>query len=304
MTVYRTAYNTTALDGYVLGKTEDAIRAAHGYGNFETLAPGLFTIEKSDSATDAIPAFGHPLLVSFGKEQTDLFLDMRPYGKWDPHNQRFNIRNEVEYNLQALRGRLNLIWMQESPTLLRDVSQIATDVFASWVSENVVRRFAMDPQEQKTLAVYAAFFYQCLFVDSTEELTDPVRHRMAATIARATRIQAQEVLEVIDRFQTPLKGLGEFCQWMKDVTKSVRLTEMNPALLIQILGGTWFGSNARELVAVALEHPPTWIAILYSAYNERTYKHSGIATIAGRGDSKAGRLFVQAVSNLVRATAE
>jgi hypothetical protein len=71
--------------------------------------------------------------------------------------------------------------------------------------------------------------------------------------------------------------------------------------LFTVLGGTWFGANAKELVAVALEHPPTWISILLAAFTERSFRNSQLGKLAERGSNKkTGEDFVVAVLNLLR----
>jgi hypothetical protein len=57
------------------------------------------------------------------------------------------------------------------------------------------------------------------------------------------------------------------------------------------------------MVAVALEHPPTWIAILISAFTERSFKNSQISKLTERSNYKRdGDNFVRAVSKLLQVT--
>ena len=64
---------------------------------------------------------------------------------------------------------------------------------------------------------------------------------------------------------------------------------------------SWFGSNAKEILAVALEHPPTWYAIVFSSLEERTYKNSMIARVAERfGKGGAWVDFKNAYSELIK----
>ena len=49
-----------------------------------------------------------------------------------------------------------------------------------------------------------------------------------------------------------------------------------------VVGGNWFGTNARENIAVGLEHIPTWIMIVFGALTEITYKRSPLAKMIER----------------------
>jgi hypothetical protein len=53
-------------------------------------------------------------------------------------------------------------------------------------------------------------------------------------------------------------------------------------MLITLTGQSWFGLNAKEILAIALEHPPTWTTIVHHALQERTYRNSVIAKLAER----------------------
>ena len=60
------------------------------------------------------------------------------------------------------------------------------------------------------------------------------------------------------------------------------------------MGNTWFGANAKEILAVALEHPPTWLSLVYIALKERSYKNTSLAKIALRyALNKGGNDFIR-----------
>jgi hypothetical protein len=58
--------------------------------------------------------------------------------------------------------------------------------------------------------------------------------------------------------------------------------------LLTIVRNSWFGTNAKDYIAVALEHPPTWMAIVYTAIVERTYKNSMIYRVAEKAGKRGG----------------
>ena len=44
-----------------------------------------------------------------------------------------------------------------------------------------------------------------------------------------------------------------------------RIRNMNAGSVVTLLGGMWYGNNAQEQLSIALENPPTWMAMLYAA---------------------------------------
>jgi hypothetical protein len=319
MTKFNTAYNTRACRDFVMGKTIDALERAFHDGQLKASEHGgVWYVEGGASVIDAVPAFAHPLLLermsdkslspgdSDDSKHVVLVSDMRPFGKWDPAQLVFRVRNTVEYNLTDYRTQLNRIWLERNPSLLRDVSQLPLSVYCSWVSESLAKRFALDPREQLNLAIFAGIFYCSLFSD-TDNLVFDEREKLRITqaVSRAARASAHDVLKIIDELPKVTNhhefvGIGDFCRLAADVSGSIRLKDLNVGLLFLIVGGTWFGTNAKEIIAVALEHPPTWLAILMAAASERTYRNSIIAKIIERGMSKdAGKNYMHSVMGLI-----
>jgi hypothetical protein len=70
---------------------------------------------------------------------------------------------------------------------------------------------------------------------------------------------------------------------------------------LTVTRNSWYGTNAKEIISVALEHPPTWAAIVFTALNERTFKNSMIYKIAERfGKRGASDEFIDSYISLVK----
>jgi hypothetical protein len=301
MSIFRTAYDTTACVGYQLSKTSTAINAAYYDGSVDRIPDtNIRSIVGGSALANNVPAFAHPLLVDIDNNKL-LFIDARSYGKIDINSNSFKVRNETEYNLLVTRAKLNEVWIKDNPLWLRDISYIPMSIFSSWVSESIGRRFALDPREQFNLAILAAIFYNSLFTDEAE-ITEHEKLRLINSISRSIHASATDVMEIVDKISI-INNVFEYCSHAEEISGSIRLKELNPGILYSILGNTWFGTNAKEMVAVALEHPPTWIAILISAFTERSFKNSQISKLTERTNYKRdGDNFVRAVSKLLQVT--
>jgi hypothetical protein len=116
---------------------------------------------------------------------------------------------------------------------------------------------------------------------------------MVNKIAMATRAPAKRVFEICDELK-PQHNLVEFCEAVKKATGSIRLEDFNEGVLLAISSGNWFGTNARENMAVALEHIPTWLMICYACLSEATFKRSTVAKLVERfGRGPTGDSFVR-----------
>lgn len=311
MTIYNSAYDTLACKSYVTGPIAAGVERAQIGGYTPTIHPDILTVQDGEYSTDTIHAFTHPLpLVSSERHQgaevkVKIAVDVRPFGKWDRAQMQFRITNPQEYELATLRGRLSYIWLNDllkekiQPVYFRDLSPLCMRVYADWISIETSRRFALEPGQQYKLNILAAIFYFTLFTND-EKWEEQDNIRCSAYVSRALRCSQPDVLEVLEQLEKPMSGIADFCIAAAVVTGSLRLQELTPAVLFALVGGSWFGAHARELVHVALEYPPTWIALLYRAIEERGYQGTGIGKLVNR-TARNGETdeFVRALVRLV-----
>lgn len=303
MTVYKTAYQTFACNGAVTRKTTEALQIALIQGSLTALPgngnlPAIYQVEGGSTVSDAVPAFAHPFLFDDSHKKPTLSMDARSFGAIHQGSREFAVRNETEYRLALRRAQLNQVWLHQDPAILRNISAVPLTVFANWVSESARRTFALEAHEQMQIMILAGVYYCSLFTDE-DEMSENSKLAIVSTLTRTLRVTAQSVLDVLDAIPM-MTGVESFCQHCQTVTGSVRLKNLNVGTLYAMLGGSWWGTNAKEMVAVALEHPPTWIAILMAAFTERGYKKSAITQLVERpGIAKMGPDFMRSVLNLI-----
>ena len=303
MTVYNSAYDTTALEG---SKT---VNVFNGWGKL--LVGGQYGSTYRELGMNkirevlpyppfdsAVPPFGHPLPGCIDptkhlddhtkKEDIVIYTDVRRcLHKRKVDEQEISISNMLEYSLTLTRARLQYVWSTESPSTLRDASQYPLGIYALWISETIGARFALSAPQQYKLMILAAFFYQCLFVKGSE-LNDHDKNRIAGAIARNLRVNADHVYAIIDQIGGQVDSVDRFCEVAPEVTESIRLKELNRGIMAMMLKGTWLNMGNDEIPFVALEHPPTWIAMVYAALSVHGYHRTSIAKIATRLHGNTG----------------
>lgn len=298
MTVRKTPYETTACDGYVMKGIVDALERAYLRGALTPIngSQALELASSNLSDGEAIKPFAHPVVGEFDGRLRAV-VDMRPFTRFDMRRHETELSNEAEGGNARLRARLTQLWIDQSPLMLRNVSQLPVTIFARWISENLRRRLALDPAEQYKISILAGIFYYSNF-EMTGDMSEMDMLKMVRSVATPLKADLADVKSILD--QTGLvSGLDDFCTKAKLVTGSVRLDALNKGLLITLLGNTFYGAHAAEIVAVSLEHPPTWIAILYTVATERSYKHSYLGDLMDNLTHKeVGQDFVRSVTSL------
>ncbi len=307
MPIFETAYDTTACSGYRYNAILDDLKKAKMMGGFNVLegklnehdAPiRINVVEGGNFSADTIPFFKHPVFLPASSDtQDELTLDIREFGKYNPQQSQFVVRNGPEYTWALKRGILNHLWLNGNITTLRDISPIAISVYIALISECVSRRFALDPAEQMTVAILSGFFYNCLFTNKVMDEEDI--NRTVGSIARVTKIPAQKVYAVLEGVDM-ITDIDHLCTVIKEKVPNIALTNLNQGTLCAVCCGNWFGSNAREILAVGLEHIPTWIMIVAASLESATYKRSTLSKISARYDkNNAGIHFSRALSVLL-----
>lgn len=314
MGIFKTAYDTSVCSGFRMQEVSEKLKAGVYSGAFRQLSVllkntdqtvMLYLLQGGNSSADVVPYFNHPFPVKgdqkdhhTGEANINFAVDVRHFGKYNAPNETFVVRNRSEYMWNIRRALLNQLWRTERAEIFRDISTIPAAVYSSLISESIARRFALDPSEQAIIAVVACYYYHCLFSDE-KEFDEFTLNKIVGTIARVTRVPADKVFSIVDGMRV-LTSLDDLCQACREKTASIRLEDFNLGVLVAVCSGTWFGTNARENLAVGLEHVPTWLMIVMASLNDATFKRSVLSKIVVRYDKGgAGASFIKSMEVLM-----
>lgn len=291
MTIYNTAYDTTVGSGIVTKTIEQAIEKSFVqdmtyYRSLDVvtnLSLKPVFISGAEASESNIPFFTHPLVVKNGKGHEFLCVDIRPFIRNSNDGQSMGQvvpRNRTEFDFVKSRSILNMAWLTGASNQIKTNLNFAGVVFANWLSDVISKRFALDPKDQMLLTIVSHYYYQSLFY-AEDTFDEDMLQQFAVHTINASKAPSKMVFDVFDRIGK-MGSVGDYCDNVKLVLDNIRLTDLNVGLLITMIGQSWYGLNAKEILAVALEHPPTWNAVVFAAINERTYKNSPIARLAER----------------------
>lgn len=251
------------------------------------------------SNEESIPLFSHPILIEFRGKQY-LCTDLRLYV-----NNMLNrasvseindcIKNKTEFNFIKSRTVLNMAWLK-SPNQLKNGFTFPASVYSSLVSQLISGIYALDYTDKIRIQIIAYYFYFSLFTDEKDKDTE---QQWASQIIQLTKTDANTVDAVVSRISR-CDDLDSFCATVKEVCDNSRLEDFNKAIFLTMMRNIWFGVNAKENIAVSLEHPPSWIAMVYAAAQERTFKNSGLTkTVELLGKRGVGDEFLRSYGLLV-----
>jgi len=224
-----------------------------------------------------LPMFSQPL--SFHDEDGKCFAsDVRLFTKLDNHRQ-VTVKMVTEYNLRKVQIALQVIWDSLGPKALGHLNEFPCLVYSRWLGDAITRRMALDAGVQINLYALWAFFFLTRFYSEEQTKIPPNDlQRLGAQIATVSYLPQDKAVALIEHLSIP-KDVTSFVEILKEHSGSVRLENFSTAALFVLLGGSWFGANAKELIAVAVEHPPTYMALLYSTFTERSVRECVLAKL-------------------------
>jgi len=286
-------YNTLAASYHQLGAIKSALTTAHTAGelcyDFEYLGSNIVLVVDAKDAVVKIPPFAHPIEFEAVGGKTYTAIDVRPFATMrksveDPHM----IRNRGEYSLAASRALLQQAWLAKAYDDIRNISTMSGAIFARWLPESIARQFGLDPSVQLDLSIITAYYYFCLYEPSPVAAVHE-RSRFITQTARAVNTNYDRVEQLLTDVPH-IATLRDYCDMVKGKGLSVRLERFEPAIVMQLVAGSWYGNQSREVVGVALEYPPTFMSLVHAAITDRGYFKTRLAEMINRNFNKGDQL--------------
>ncbi len=320
MPINLTAYETMAARGFAdIKQIQSIAHAAIVKSNFpdnnadfggmdlgRATNPAIGLLTNLTDEELSIPPLVFPLLVDTSQASTRrsksyILVDVRPYlsGNVLGAGKTLNIRNRDKFDFFVTLGLLTNMWVHENRrNSFRYMGSAPMAVYASLVSKSISQQYALDLGEELKIAIVAAAFYSRLF-DEGSTIGDGEKVGVVKQVAAATRAPVEMIYEVLDQVKS-LGNVGEMVETVRDVLQNPRLDKLSLGTFVTIINSKWYGPYGRELILAAMEHPPTWVSILYAAYTDRSMNKSGVATVADRfKGSRGGDDFVRQMKVLV-----
>lgn len=246
---------------------------------------GMTDIEKD------IPAFNH---IVVNHEYHWVALDLRQHVTVSKDRQSYTVKNEYEYNLILTRFVLSCLWLIEKQSSLYSFT-FPHLAYGAWISDNLTKKFGLNLGDSVKLNGLSLLYYANTFTDHFDrDDFDKLKIRCKNAMV------FPELMDEIYLKAPTLESTEAFCDACYAVTDNVRLKGMSPSVLLNIVNNNWFGLNGKELSLLSIEHPPTWISLVYASLTQKSFKKNYITSIVDKTDRRGtGSDFVKSLSNLM-----
>lgn len=221
-----------------------------------------------------MPGLTQPLNITQGRESFWV-LDSRPYMRWEQRTDSYRLTAENDYVFQVVRLALTEVAQLKGGAAFGRLGDVAIKTFVRWITLGIGQRYNLAIEHQANVSVIVAYYYYTQLQDSLQ-LDVTSRHRLANPISRITSVPVPAVLEIADQLGS-LKDGADLVNAMATLGGSLRLNNIKYADLYTMLSSSWMGVNARENVGVAIEHIPTFVAMVFNALADRSYRKTVIS---------------------------
>lgn len=307
--MYQTAYDTIAgkmaLDSDVVSKLTDYITLT-GDNPESQLAKTKRGKNSQDvyrllSGSAEIPAFSQPIYIDNPNGTNCFVADIRPFIiMTNAKNQEYKVNNYLAYDSVLDRLVMEVMWIEHGPERILGLGLFPMKIFTRWLTNVVAKRLAIPQETQYSMMILSAYYFYCLHVNSTDRDFNQIDlSRVVGLIHRVTGLELRNIHDLVTGLPI-LRDLNGFIQVLKDRTGSTRLATLTPAGLFALVGNTIGGHDPRVTIGVALEHPPTFVALTYTSLTYRGAGKSGLAeVIKPLANSQEARDFTGSYKGLV-----
>lgn len=245
-----------------------------------------------------IAPFYHPIAVPVSGG-TRLVVDARPFHRNTKEHEPLVVNNTVEYQQVVIRAALSRAWAEGGAYDLSTYADFPGQVFVRLISSGLVSRLGLNPMDQMTVSVVAAYYFLCQFrYDQT--LSEDDRLAMATRIRRLTMVQEAQIQSIIEELPQ-MRSIADLIEGLQKTVQNVRIQRLNIALFFSMFIGIWWGTAAREVVGIAMEHPPTFFTLIYTAVTDRTFHSAQLSKTVQMVDRKnAGKDFARVLAEYIQ----
>lgn len=256
---------------------------------------GVVLYGQSPIETD-IPELLFPFI---SRDKNWIMFDMRPYYTFDRETRTIQPKRIYDMNFIWNMNHLSGLWaVGYSKEMYNFI--LPQRAYARWLSSVITRSLGMsNPKEIMEVNIIATIFYTRLFdtiIDRDEE-----RDLIKLLNRLGDDFIDRDTFTSIYKQTLDMETLEDFCAAIYKVTGNVRSKDFDVGSLIRLTQTNWLGINSKMILPLALEFPPIWIAMCYTALADRSFKKTVIGNhVEALGKRGADQAFIKEVELLIK----
>lgn len=255
-------------------------------------------------ANNTVRPFEHPLYVQGSRVgEGNWCIDMSRLSRETDEGQ-YSIRDRSLYSLQAMRCGL-VAAMENSTSLYYSLPASVMGSYIDLISNSVTLAFSLNADDLLTLRALSGWMYFSMLQNGKDCSTEQ-RELYMMHIRKATMIP-QSFLDRVIPQESFYANVGEFIESLKERIDSPVINGLNVGVFHttvskNLKSSMLIGVAADEIICMAIEHLPSWLALIGVGLTEPAFKKTGFGKIVERQfkrDRNAGNIVINAINAAV-----
>ena len=224
---------------------------------------------------DEIPQFNHPYIIhddnkdSRSVSSSYILVDVRPYVLKSDAGI-YSVKNRTDFNSLISRAMLTYNWIVGEKSDFLSSSDFHIKMFVNWVGSTVGRVRTLEPETQHTVNKIIALYYVNLF-KSNEYNNSDLQLICSKKASVSLGMNYEELLALANDIDFDLlRSANGLAHYLSELSNTTLLANITVPVLFNYIATSWIGTTGKELSAISLEHPPTFMSLLEAAIKDRT----------------------------------
>jgi len=240
----------------------------------------LFITGKDQDEID-LPVWTQPLVFQNIEKENVIAVDLRKYVKKDVDLNLLNsVKDRNNFDYLILESLIIGDFIEGNYGIFNNIIKNITLGFSTVIANIINSIVSLDPVEKTNVEIIAAIYANMLFVEgdgrdyidgilarvSKTKFTIPISHKYIEKLVN---------IPELDLYASTYVGLVNNIKIILDVKSSL----IDETILLNAISNIWYGHGNGESVMIATEHIPTWITLLYTSLNNKSYKKTRLTML-------------------------
>ena len=246
-----------------------------------------------------IPKFEHPMLVNIAGKVNYSVVDLSPFVRLND-NGEVSVVNYPLYNFQRIRNSLTSELVNNGNRSIKSLPGRLVNTYADLITNSLAVTLNLNSEEILIIKTLSAWFFYCNLMQD-DRIGQIELETILANIARDTSIAAIFSSRYIDG--TYIHNVEEFIETIKEKIDNPNISKLNVGVFYTVISkninsSVWVGLDKHQLLAIGIEHIPTFVALVYITLSEPVFRNVGLNKIASKNYKNDKSNFLIAVDTI------
>lgn len=299
MAIFYSPYETTIGSKFNTDRSQTAIRQSLGL-NYPWMKINEANKTIFIYPNPVVPTFSHPLTIETVKGLTYTICDLSSFIR-ERQEGEYIVANKPLFSLQTIRTVLTSDLINNGTRSIKSLSPNVVKTYVDLITSSLSMAFSLNNEEVLALRALSGWMYYSMLHN------DPYAGELEfdaliAKLAREINIPSSFLYRYLD--QEFYKNVSDFLEKIRQKITNPAVQKINEGLFYTVIAknlnaNVWIGLEKQEILAMSVEHIPTFIATLVICLSEQVFKNAGLTKMALRNFTRDKANFILAVNSIV-----